>query len=131
MAHYALINLDNIVVNVITGIDENETQIDLNGTEVGGSTQNWESFYTALYSADGLYCKRTSYNGNIRANYAGKGYTYDSEFDVFMGPKPFPSWKLNYTTYQWEAPVAKPEPIEGYLFKWSEVNQEWVKVALQ
>jgi hypothetical protein len=130
MAHYALINSDNIVVNVFAGIDENITQTDSDGNEIGGSSINWENFYTSIHSSDGLYCKRTSYNGNIRANYAGKGYVYDSEFDVFIGIKPFPSWKLNYTTYQWEAPVAKPEPIDGYVFRWSELNKEWIQIAL-
>jgi hypothetical protein len=130
MAHYALINSDNIVVNVFVGIDEDVTQIDVDGTEIGGSTQAWENFYTSLYSSDGLYCRRTSYNGNIRGNYAGIGYTYDSEFDVFIGPKPYPSWKLNYTTSKWEAPVAKPEPIDGYVFRWSELNKEWIQIAL-
>jgi hypothetical protein len=78
----------------------------------------------------GQVCKRTSYNGNIRANYAGIGYTYDPDFDVFIAPRPHASWKLNYTTYQWEAPVAKPEDIEGFIWKWSEINKEWISIQL-
>ena len=117
MAHYALINSDNIVVKVITGVDENITQIDLDNTEVGGSSQAWEQFYASRPWFEGLTCKRTSYNGNIRANYAGIGYTYDPDFDVFIAPRPYTSWKLNYTTFQWEAPVAKPEDIEGFIWK--------------
>jgi hypothetical protein len=130
MAHYALINSDNIVVQVISGVDENITQTDLDGTQVGGSSQAWEQFYASQPQFAGLTCKRTSYNGNYRANYAGIGYKYDNQFDVFIAPKPYPSWKLNYTTYQWEAPVARPENIEGYLWVWSEYNKEWIQVAL-
>lgn len=130
MASYALINKDNIVVQVISGVDENITQIDLDGTEVGGSSEAWEQFYASRPWFEGLTCKRTSYNGNIRANYAGIGFTYDAYFDVFIAPQPFASWKLNNTTYTWEPPIPKPEEIEGYVWKWSEINKEWVKVAI-
>lgn len=130
MAHYALINLNNIVVQVITGVDENIIQTDLDGTQVGGTSQDWEQFYASRPWFEGLTCKRTSYNGNIRANFAGIGYTYDPEFDVFISPRPFPSWKLNYTTFTWEAPVAMPEEIEGYFWKWSEYNLEWIRVEI-
>jgi hypothetical protein len=130
MAHYALIDSNNIVVQVITGVDENLVQIDLDNTEVGGSSEAWEQFYSSRPWFEGLTCKRTSYNRNIRANYAGIGYTYDPDFDVFIAPRPYPSWKLNYTTYQWEAPVAMPEEIEGSFWKWSEVNLEWIKVDI-
>ena len=130
MAHYAMINSNNIVVQVITGVDENITQIDLDNTEVGGSSEAWEQFYSSRPWFEGLTCKRTSYNGNIRANYAGIGYTYDTTFDVFIGPRPYASWKLNYTNFQWDAPVAKPEDIEGFIWKWSEYNLEWIKVEI-
>jgi len=130
MAHYALINSDNIVVQVITGVDENITQIDLDNTEVGGSSEAWEQFYSSQPWFKGLTCKRTSYNSNIRANFAGIGYTYDPDFDVFIAPRPYPSWKLNYATYQWEAPVVMPEEIEGFIWKWSEYNLEWIKVEI-
>ena len=130
MAHYALINKNNIVVQVITGVDENITQTDLNGKQVGGSTIEWERFYESLPQFENLTCKRTSYNGNIRVNYASIGGKYDPDFDVFISEQPFSSWKLNYTTYQWEAPVTKPEDVEGYIWKWSEYNQEWIQVQL-
>ena len=130
MAHYAFINSDNIVVQVITGVDENVIQTDLDGTQVGGTSEAWEQFYAAQPQFAGLTCKRTSYNGNIRANYAGVGYIYDPTFDVFIAPQPFPSWKLNYTTYLWEAPVAMPDAIEGYIWKWSEINKEWIQVVI-
>lgn len=128
MAHYALINSNNIVVQVITGVDENITQTDLDGSQVGGDTQSWERFYESLPHFNGLKCKRTSYNSNIRANFAGIGYKYDKDFDVFVPPQPYPSWKLNYTSFTWEAPVSHPEDIEGYVWQWSEFNKEWIMV---
>jgi hypothetical protein len=130
MAHYALINSDNIVVQVITGVDEDVIQTDLDGTQVGGSSKAWEKFYASRPWFAGLTCKRTSYNGNIRANYAIVGGKYDLTFDVFIAPQPFPSWKLDYTTYQWVAPVTKPEDTEDYIYKWSEINKEWIQVAI-
>ena len=130
MAYYALINKNNIVVDVISGVDENVIQKDLDNTQVGGSSESWEQFYSSRTWFEGLTCKRTSYNGNIRANYAGIGYTYDPDFDVFIAPRPYPSWKLNYTIFQWEPPVAKPEDIEGFIWKWSEYNLEWIKVEI-
>lgn len=130
MAHYALINKDNIVVQVITGVDEDVVQIDTNGTQVGGLSEAWEQFYASQPQFAGLICKRTSYNGNIRANYAAEGYKYDADFDVFIPPCVYPSWKLNYATFKWEAPIPEPEEIEGYAWRWSETNKEWIKVAI-
>jgi hypothetical protein len=140
MAYYALINSDNVVVKVITGVDENLTQTDLDGTQVGGSTDAWEQFYASLPWHEGLYCRRTSYNTfagehsnngiAFRGNFAGIGHTYDKDFDVFIPQKPFPSWKLNYTTFQWEAPIPMPEIIEGFDWRWSEINQEWIQVEI-
>lgn len=129
MAHYALINKDNIVVQVITGVDENITQTDSDGTVVGGTSEAWEQFYASQPQFAGLTCKRTSYNGNIRANYASIGGKYDPDFNVFIAPQIYPSWKLNYTTFQWEAPVARPDEVEGYIWRWSEINKEWIQIA--
>jgi hypothetical protein len=129
MAHYALINSDNTVVQVITGVDENIIQTDLDSTQVGGTSEAWETFYASRPWFAGLTCKRTSYNGNIRANFAGVGFIYDPDFDVFIAPQPFPSWKLDYTTFKWVAPVAMPDEVEGYIWRWSEYNKEWIKVA--
>jgi hypothetical protein len=130
MAHYALIDSNNIVVQVITGVDEDIIQTDLDGTQVGGSTQAWEKFYESQPQFAGFTCKRTSYNKNIRGNYAGIGDTYDANFNIFI-PKPvYSSWKFNYTTFQWEAPIAKPEDVEGYVWKWSEINKEWIQIQL-
>ncbi len=88
MAHYAFIDSNNIVVKVITGVDETVEQTDLDGTIVGGSSEAWEQFYQNQPQHLGLLCKRTSYNGNIRDVYAGIGYTYDADADVFVAPEP-------------------------------------------
>ena len=125
MAHYAFINSENIVVQVITGVDETETQVD-NGVEVGGSAEAWESFYAAQPWHEGLTCKRTSYNNTIRKQYAGVGFTYDSSADVFVAPKPFPSWTLD-SNHDWQAPVARPE--EG-MWIWNEETLAWIEVVV-
>lgn len=123
MAHYALINSDNLVVKVITGVDEDTTQIDLDGTEVGGSTEAWEQFYQNQPWHAGLTCKRTSYNGNIRKQYAGVGWTYNSEHDIFISPQPFINWVLD-DNFDWQAPV--PYPNDGFEYVWNEHRQNWI-----
>jgi hypothetical protein len=130
MAHYALINSDNIVVQVITGVDENIIQVDENGNNVGGTSEAWEKFYASRPEFKGLTCKRTSYNGAVRSHFASIGYEYYPDWDVFIPPKAFPSWKLNYTTFTWEAPVPMPDRIDGFMWQWSEINKEWIKVAI-
>lgn len=123
MAHYALINKEGIVVDVITGIDENETQVDLDGTVVGGSSEAWEAFYASRPWFEGLLCRRTSYNSNIRKRFAGVGYIYNDRLDAFVPPKPYPSWVLNDEIADWEPPVPKPDSA-GY-FEWNEGQQRW------
>jgi hypothetical protein len=125
MAHYAFLDKDNIVTEVIVGVDE--TQL------IDG--KNPEQWYSEFKGQD---CKRTSYNthGNkhsgggipFRGNYAGIGYVYDNVFDVFIPIKPFSSWKLNYTTYLWEPPIPAPESEIGFVYQWSEINKEWIKI---
>ena len=104
MAHYALIDENNIVVNVITGIDENIIQTDADGTQVGGSTEAWEDFYSSLPWFQGLTCKRTSYNSRIRKNYAGIGFTYDATRDAFIAPRPIEAIGFDEETCQWILP---------------------------
>ena len=109
MAHYAFLNKNNIVTEVIVGKDETDM------------SQDWEQFYGAIR---GQVCKRTSYNNNIRKNYAGVGYTYDSGRDAFIPPQPYPSWVLDESTCLWGAPV--PMPTDG-LYGWDESTTSWVK----
>jgi hypothetical protein len=122
MAYYALINDQNIVVQVITGVDENETQIDLDGTEVGGSSEAWEQFYQTRPWFENLTCKRTSYNNKIRKQFAGIGFTYDGDSDVFVCPQPFPSWSLD-ENHDWQAPILYPD--DGLIYVWNENDQDW------
>ena len=117
MAHYALLDENNIVTEVITGRDE---------WEVVDQIKDWERYYGAIR---GQECKRTSYNGNIRKNFAGIGYTYDWDRDAFIPPKPYPSWILNEQTGRWEAPV--PYPNDGVMYKWDEDSLDWVAINFQ
>jgi hypothetical protein len=110
MAHYAFLDENNIVTEVIVGIDETES---IEGLD----TETWYGNFR------GQTCKRTSYNNNIRKNYAGIGYIYDSERDAFISPKPYPSWILNEDTCNWEPPV--PYPTEGEDYIWNETDQTW------
>ena len=111
MAHYAWLDENNIVVNVTVGVDEAEL---INGLDT-------ETFYS---KATGHNIKRTSYNGNIRTNYAGIGYTYDAARDAFIAPKPFNSWVLDEATCRWQAPTPMPT-TEGKFYYWSEDDLSW------
>ena len=86
MAHYAIINEQNKVIAVNTGVDEDVTQTDVDGTEVGGSTDAWEAFYTAQLANPNLFVKRCSYNGSIRNKYPAIGDTYNANLDEFVSP---------------------------------------------
>lgn len=124
MAHYALLNSDNLVISVITGVDEWVTQTDTDETQVGGSSGAWEAFYAAQPWHGAASCKRTSYNGNMRKNYAGIGYTYDAVRDAFIAPQPYASWLLDEATCRWTAPVAMPS--DGGLWIWDEATVSWI-----
>ena len=114
MAHYAFLDENNIVTEVIVGIDETEL---IEGLD----TETWYGNFR------GQVCKRTSYNGNIRKNYAGIGYTYDPTADHFFAPQPYPSWILDADA-KWQAPV--PRPIEEEkLFTWDESTLSWKEVT--
>ena len=121
MAHYVVLDENNIVINGFVGKNEGENDID------------WEQYYNA---------KRTSYNtrGGIhydpetnepsadqskafRKNYAGLGYTYDESRDAFIPPKPYESWTLNEETCLWDSPV--PYPTDGEMYTWNEETQTW------
>jgi len=115
MAHYAFLDENNIVTQVIVGRDE---------WEVVGKINNWEAYYGAL---NGVVCKRTSYNGNIRKNFAGIGFTYDEDRDAFIPPKPYESWLLDEETCRWEAPT--PYPDDGVMYEWDEETTDWVAVV--
>ena len=122
MAHYAFLDENNIVTEVIVGKDEGE------------EGRDWEQWYGEFR---GQTCKRTSYNTQagvhlkggapFRKNYAGIGYTYRSDIDAFVPPQPFASWILNADA-QWEAPT--PMPTDGKMYSWDEETTNWVEVIL-
>jgi hypothetical protein len=126
MAHYAFLDENNIVTEIIVGIDEGVDNID------------WEQHYGNFR---GQVCKRTSYNTvknthvfggtPFRGNYAGIGYTYDEQMDAFIPPKPYESWLLNKETFTWISPI--PQPDDGNIYDWDEeeyrnINNGWVLV---
>jgi hypothetical protein len=110
MAHYAFLDENNIVTEVIVGIDETELI-------EGKDPEAWYGEFR------GQRCVRTSYNGNIRKNYAGIGMSYDEERDAFISPKPFDSWQLNEETCTWVAPI--PYPDDGLMYQWNEDVADW------
>ena len=116
MAHYAFLNSKNIVTEVIPGINENDL-IDAKIPEL------WYSEFR------GQKCIRTSYNGNIRFNYAGVGFKYDSTLDAFIAPKPHKSWKLDKEVCQWIAPI--PYPEDGLMYWWNEEVLDWEAIQFK
>ncbi len=111
MAHYAFLDENNVVIEVITGIDESKL---IEGLD----TETWYGNFR------GQVCKRTSYNGNIRKQYAGIGYSYDPVVDVFIAPQPYASWALD-ENYDWQAPTPRPEGMGWY---WDEDTLIWIEV---
>ena len=122
MAHYAFLDENSIVTEVIVGKNEGEDVID------------WEAHYSAFR---GQVCKRTSYNtyggvhtnggAPLRKNYAGIGYSYDPERDAFIPPKPYTSWLLDEDTCLWGAPT--PYPTDNKAYAWSEDTQQWIEMG--
>ena len=110
MAHYAFIDTNNIVTEVIVGKDETEL-ID------GLDPETWYGNFR------GQRCVRTSYNNNIRKQYAGIGFTYNEAADVFVSPQPYPSWSLD-SNHDWQAPIEKPEGN----YRWDEGTLSWVEL---
>jgi hypothetical protein len=116
MAHFAKLNENNdvLAVHVV-----NNDVITINGVE---SEQTGINFLTGLHGH--TLWKQTSYNGNIRKNYAGIGFTYDDTRDAFIAPKPFNSWVLDEATCRWQAPTPMPT-TEGKFYYWSEDDLSW------
>jgi hypothetical protein len=117
VAHYCRLDENNIVTQVI--VIDNKDTADANGVEkeyIGAA------FCERLF---GGTWKQTSYNGNIRKNYAGIGYTYQADIDAFVAPKPYASWTLDANA-QWQAPTAMP--TDGKMYSWNEETQTWVEV---
>ena len=111
MAHFAKLGKGNIVEKVVVVSNDVAT------TEQAGI-----DFLNQTFKTNDIWLQ-TSYNSNIRKNYAGIGFTYDQTKDAFIPPKPFNSWTLNEDTCRWEAPVAYPN--DGQVYKWNETIQNW------
>ena len=118
MAHFAQLNENNIVLQVI--VVHNNDCLDANGEE---SEAVGAGFCAKLFGGN---WKQTSFNGNIRKNYAGIGYVYDRIRDAFIPPKPYNSWLLNEDTCRWDPPI--PVPIDGNYYIWNESVVNWVEV---
>jgi hypothetical protein len=117
MAHFAQLDENNLVTNVIVVANEELME---DGVE---SEAKGIAFCQSLFGGN---WKQTSYNGNMRKNYAGIGYTYQADIDAFVPPKPFASWVLNDKA-QWEAPV--PMPTDDKRYSWDETTLSWVEVV--
>jgi len=113
MAHFAKLDNNNVVIAVHCVVNE---VLDENNEEVSG-----RNFLTALHNYP--FWVQTSYNNNIRKQYAGIGYSYDPVADVFIAPQPYPSWSLN-ENYDWQPPTPRPE---GIGWDWDEATLSWVE----
>lgn len=125
MAHFAEIDQNNVVVRVV--VVDNKDTADASGVE---KEHIGAAFLERLL---GGTWKQTSYNANMRKNYAGIGYTFDAQRDAFIPPKPFNSWVLNETTCHWEAPVAMPQDAgtgdPPKMYSWNEETVSWQEMA--
>jgi len=120
MAHFARLNSSNIVTEVVVVANPVLLNEDGNESEALGI-----EFLRAHYNDPNAIFVQTSYNGNIRKNYAGAGYRYDPVRDAFIPPKPYSSWVINMDTCKWEAPV--PYPDDGKIYDWSEDTLSWIE----
>ena len=109
MVHCAEIDNNNIVLRVIVVDDKYEA-----------NCENWCHDFT------GGVWKQTSYNGNMRKNFAGVGFTYDEARDAFIAPQPYNSWTLDEATCKWEAPTLYPN--DGQDYKWDEDIKDWEEI---
>lgn len=119
MAHFAEIGPDSVVIRVVV-VNNNEL-LDNSGVE---QEAKGVEFCQSLFGGTWI---QTSYNAKFRKNYAGAGFTYDSQRDAFIPPQPYSSWALNEDTCGWEAPV--PMPTDGKMYKWDEATLSWVELG--
>lgn len=120
MAHFAELDENNVVKRVIV-VNNADVKNDQ-----GVETENIGILFCQKLL--GGVWKQTSYNSTIRKNYAGIGYKYDQSRDAFIPPKPFPSWVINETTWQWEAPTPCPNQT-GVKYRWDELTLSWIEIA--
>jgi hypothetical protein len=123
MAHFAKLDENNVVIHV--SVVDNWNCVDGQGNEV---EQIGIDFLTGIHGGHTNW-KQTSYNGNIRKNYAGIGHTYRADIDAFVPPKPFNSWVLNNTTAQWDPPI--PMPDDSKFYTWNEDTTNWEEIETE
>lgn len=119
MAHFAKLDSNNIVTEILVVNNDVILKADNTESELKGKQFLNGTFGQAKWV-------QTSYNGNFRKQYAGIGYTYDSDNDVFIAPKPFDSWTLD-SNYDWQPPT--PYPTDGEVYIWNEDDQTWDLVS--
>ena len=119
MAHFAEIDSNNIVLRVVVIGNEDCQDSDGNESEAVGI-----AFCQGLFGSDTNWLQ-TSYNSNIRKEYAGVGFKYDADKDAFIPPQPYSSWTFNETMWQWEAPVEYPDSTYIQEYNWNEDTQSW------
>ena len=124
MAHFAQLDANNVVTNVIVVGDQN--CLGDGGIE---SEQVGIDFCRNTFGADTRWAQ-TSITNRIRKNYASIGYTFDIQRDAFIPPQTYPSWVLNEDTCRWDAPVEKPEDTEQIVYEWDEVTQSWLAINI-
>ena len=112
MSHWAELDENNQVLRVLVG-DNNDPAGD-------------EGYSWLIDNLGGNWVK-TSYNGNIRGTYAGIGYSYNTEEDIFVAPQPYPSWTRNGSF--WQAPVAYP--TDGLMYQWVEADLNWQAIKIE
>lgn len=121
MAHFAKLTTDNIVETIV--VVNNNTLDNLSFPE---SEQIGIDFLNSIY--ENTIWKQTSYNSLFRLNYASVGGIYDPQLDGFLPVKRYPSWVLDPLTFQWTAPVPKPQ--EKGIYNWNETTLSWYKVEI-
>jgi len=119
MAHFAKIGTGNIV-----------EKVEVVSNDIATTEQAGVDFLNNLYGTRDVW-KQTSYNNNIRKNFAGIGDKYNATLDAFIPPKPYHSWTLNETTCQWEAPVAYPTITNNEIYLWNEETITWDLVIIE
>jgi hypothetical protein len=120
MAHFAKLDENNIVLEVHC-VHNNELLVNGVESEAKGVA------FLVMWSDGYPFWKQTSYNGNIRKNYAGIGYTYDAARDAFISPKPYASWVLDESTCQWVASISYP--TDGNIYSWDESTLSWIETT--
>ena len=110
MAHFAQIDDNNVVINVVVVPDEQQ--------------HRGQDYLSNDLGLGGRWIQ-TSYNNRVRNMFAGLGYLYNEELDIFLPPKPYPSWIINTEKMEWVAPISRPADIENTVLIWNEDQQKW------